>query len=170
MDRGFSSAFRVGRAFFGPLSIIADGGDFTIPGCCPGLVDDTEFTEMSFIVAPAQMLMQGDAARAAFSRQGELANGEHYVFVVDTQGTMFASGGGLAVLIGRDVSTVLEPKLRTTFAKVLASEEVWVETAEYRWMNLRDVRVERKQVYYQRVGERIIAVGHYLPHATSQQA
>lgn len=116
------------------------------------------------------MLMQGDAARAEFSRQGEFVNGEHYVFVVDTQGTMLASGGSLAVLIGRDVSTVLEPKLRTTFAKVLASEEVRVETAEYRWMNLRDVCVERKQVYYQRVGERIIAVGHYLPHATSQQA
>lgn len=114
--------------------------------------------------------MQGDAALAAFSRQGEFIDGEHYVFVVDTQGTMLASGGSSAVLIGRDVSRVLEPELRTAFAKALASEEGRIETAEYRWMNVRDARVERKLVYYQRVDERIIAVGHYIPRATPQQA
>lgn len=114
--------------------------------------------------------MQGDAALAAFSRQGEFIDGEHYVFVVDTQGTMLASGGTSAVLIGRNVSMVLEPELRTAFARALASDEGRVESAEYRWMNSRDGRVERKQVYYQRVGERIIAVGHYLPRATPQQA
>jgi hypothetical protein len=114
--------------------------------------------------------LQGDAALAAFSRQGEFIDGQHYVFVVDTQGTMLASGGSSAVLIGRDVSRVLEPELRTAFAQALASEEGRIERAEYRWMNVRDGRVERKQVYYQRVGERIIAVGHYLPRATPQQA
>nr|WP_240008855.1 cache domain-containing protein [Pseudomonas campi] len=114
--------------------------------------------------------MQGDAALAAFSRQGEFIDGEHYVFVVDTEGTMLASGGTSAVLIGRDVSTVLEPELQKAFAQVLAGEEGSMGTAEYRWMNARDGRVERKQVYYQRVGERIIAVGHYLPRATPQQA
>lgn len=114
--------------------------------------------------------MQGDAALAAFSRQGEFIDGEHYVFVVDTHGTMLASGGTSAVLIGRNVSTVLEPELRTAFAQALTTDEGRVESAEYRWMNARDGRVERKQVYYQRVGERIIAVGHYLPRATPQQA
>lgn len=114
--------------------------------------------------------MQGDAALAAFSRQGEFIDGEHYVFVVDTQGVMLASGGTSAVLIGRNVSSVLEPELRKAFSEALASEEGSIQTAEYRWMNVRDARVERKQVYYQRVGERIIAVGHYLPRATAQQA
>ncbi|AYC32342.1 calcium channel protein [Pseudomonas cavernae] len=114
--------------------------------------------------------VQGDAAFAAFSRQGEFIDGEHYVFVVDTRGTMLASGGTSAVLIGRDVSAVLEPELRTAFAQALASDEGQVQTAEYRWMNARDSRVERKQVYYQRVGERIIAVGHYLPRAAPEQA
>lgn len=114
--------------------------------------------------------MEGDAALAAFSRQGEFIDGEHYVFVVDTKGIMLASGGTSAVLIGRDVSSVLEPELQTAFAQVLAGEEGRIGTAEYRWMNARDARVERKQVYYQRVGDRIIAVGHYLPRATPQQA
>lgn len=114
--------------------------------------------------------VQGDSALAAFSRQGEFIDGEHYVFVVDTHGTMLASGGSSAVLIGRDVSTVLEPELREAFRSALDAAGDEVRSADYRWMNARDGRVERKRVYFQRVGDRIIAVGLYLPRATEQQA
>ncbi|MNN76297.1 hypothetical protein D3C81_1926640 [compost metagenome] len=37
-------------------------------------------------------------------------------------------------------------------------------------MNARDGRPERKRVFFQRVGDRVIAVGLYLPRATQQQA
>jgi cytochrome c len=114
--------------------------------------------------------MQGDAAFAAFSRQGEFIDGEHYVFVVDTQGTMLASGGTSAVLIGRDVSQALEPELREAFRQALEGGDGEVRQAEYRWMNARDGRVERKRVFFQRVGDRVIAVGLYLPRATPEQA
>lgn len=115
--------------------------------------------------------MQGDAAFAAFSRQGEFVQGERYVFVVDTAGTMLASGGSSAVLIGRNVSPVLEPEVREAFEKVLqGSEESGVQVAEYRWLNWRDGREERKRVYFQRVDDRFIAVGHYLPRAAPEQA
>lgn len=114
--------------------------------------------------------VQGDAAFAAFSRQGEFIDGEHYVFVVDTHGTMLASGGTSAVLIGRDVSQALEPELREGFHQALAGAEGELRQTEYRWMNARDGRVERKRVFFQRVGDRVIAVGLYLPRATSQQA
>lgn len=43
---------------------------------------------------------QGDAAFAAFSRQGEFIDGELYVFVIDTHGTMLASGGASAGSVG----------------------------------------------------------------------
>ncbi|WP_028631208.1 cache domain-containing protein [Metapseudomonas resinovorans] len=114
--------------------------------------------------------LQGDAAFAAFSRQGEFIDGEHYVFVVDTHGTMLASGGTSAVLIGRDVTEALEPELRDGFRQALQGAEGEVRVAEYRWMNARDGRVERKRVFFQRVGDRVIAVGLYLPRATPQQA
>jgi hypothetical protein len=114
--------------------------------------------------------VQGDAAFAAFSRQGEFIDGEHYVFVVDTQGTMLASGGTSAVLIGRDVSLALEPELREAFRQALEGGDGEVRQAEYRWMNARDGRVERKRVFFQRVGDRVIAVGLYLPRATPEQA
>jgi hypothetical protein len=115
--------------------------------------------------------VQGDAAFAAFSRQGEFIEGDRYVFVVDANGTMLASGGPSAVLIGRDVSSVLAPELQAAFKHALSSsEEHGIQTAEYRWMNWRDGREELKRVQFQRLGDRFIVVGHYLPRATPAQA
>lgn len=115
--------------------------------------------------------VQGDAAFAAFSRQGEFIDGEHYVFVIDNTGTMLASGGTSAVLIGRNVLKTLEPELRDALTQALSgADDGQVHSAEYRWMNARDGRVERKKVYFQREGDRVIAVGLYLPRATPEQA
>jgi cytochrome c len=114
---------------------------------------------------------EGDKAFAEFSRQGEFVDGERYVFVVDTKGVMLASGGPSVVLIGRDVSQVLEPDLQKAFKQVLQTPETkGVQQAEYRWNNWADGKVERKRVYFQRIGERILAVGYYVPRASPEQA
>ena len=113
----------------------------------------------------------GDKAFAAFSRQGEFVDKDRYVFVVDTKGTMLASGGPSAALIGRDVSQVLPPDLQKTFQNALkVPEGNGIQQGEYRWQNWSDGKVERKHVYYQRVGQRILAVGYYLPRASAEQA
>ena len=113
----------------------------------------------------------GDKAFAAFSRQGEFVDHDRYVFVVDTQGVLLASGGPSSALIGRDVSEVLGPDLRQSFKDALkVPEGQGIQQADYRWQNWNDGKVERKHVYYQRVGERILAVGYYLPRATPEQA
>lgn len=113
---------------------------------------------------------QGDVAFAAFSRQGEFVNDEHYVFVVDTSGIMLASGSTSAAWIGRDVTEAFEPEVRNGFRQALAGSEGEVLSAEYRWMNAQDGRVERKRVFFERVGDRVLAVGMYLPRATAEQA
>ncbi|MGJ7513407.1 cache domain-containing protein [Pseudomonas baetica] len=113
----------------------------------------------------------GDKAFAAFSRQGEFVDKDRYVFVVDTKGVMLASGGPSAALIGRDVSEVLGPDLQKSFKNALSVPEGnGIQQAEYRWQNWGDGKVERKHVYYQRIGQRIIAVGYYLPRASAEQA
>ncbi|MBF6026862.1 cache domain-containing protein [Pseudomonas sp. P115] len=113
----------------------------------------------------------GDKAFAAFSRQGEFVDHDRYVFVVDTQGVLLASGGPSSALIGRDVSEVLGPDLRQSFKDALqVPEGQGIQQADYRWQNWNDGKVERKHVFYQRVGERILAVGYYLPRATPEQA
>ncbi|NBF05211.1 calcium channel protein [Pseudomonas sp. Fl5BN2] len=114
---------------------------------------------------------QGDKAFAAFSRQGEFVDHDRYVFVVDTRGVMLASGGPSSVLIGRDVSEVLGPDLRKAFKDALKTPEAnGIQQAEYRWQNWADGKIERKRVYFQRIGERILAVGYYLPRASAEQA
>lgn len=114
---------------------------------------------------------EGDKALAAFSRQGDFIDQDRYVFVVDTQGVLLASGGPSSALIGRDVSEVLGPDLRQSFKDALkVPEGQGIQQADYRWQNWNDGKVERKHVFYQRVGERIIAVGYYLPRATPEQA
>jgi hypothetical protein len=113
----------------------------------------------------------GDKAFAAFSRQGDFVDKDRYVFVLDTKGVMLASGGPSAALIGRDVSEVLGPDLQKTFKDALkVPEGNGIQQAEYRWQNWADGKVERKHVYYQRVGQRILAVGYYLPRASAEQA
>ncbi|MCU1763402.1 cache domain-containing protein [Pseudomonas sp. 14P_8.1_Bac3] len=113
----------------------------------------------------------GDKAFAAFSRQGEFVDKDRYVFVVDTNGVMLASGGPSSALIGRDVSDVLGPDLQKAFKDALkVPEGNGVQQAEYRWQNWSDGKVERKHVYYQRIGQRILAVGYYLPRASAEQA
>lgn len=139
-------------------------------GHAQDVTDDAGLAKRLLGKAVEYYRVQGDAAFAAFSRQGEFIDGERYVFVVDTKGVMLASGGTSAVLIGRNVSRALEPELQTAFSKALNTPEGSVEKAEYRWMNALDGKVELKQVYYQRVGDRILAVGHYLPRANEKQA
>jgi len=114
---------------------------------------------------------QGDKAFAAFSRQGEFIDQDRYVFVVDTQGVLLASGGPSSALIGRDVSEVLGPDLRQSFKDALkVPESQGIQQADYRWQNWNDGKVQHKHVFYKRVGERILAVGYYLPRATPEQA
>ena len=113
----------------------------------------------------------GDKAFAAFSRQGEFIDQDRYVFVVNTQGVLLASGGPSSALIGRDVSEVLGPDLQASFKQALSVPEgQGIQQADYRWQNWNDGKVEHKHVFYQRVGERILAVGYYLPRATPEQA
>ncbi|MGF6087740.1 cache domain-containing protein [Pseudomonas sp. 18173] len=133
--------------------------------------DDSKAAIALLEKALAYYHQNGDKALAAFSRQGEFVDKDRYVFVLDTKGVMLASGGPSSALIGRDVSEVLGPDLQKTFKEALkVPEGNGIQQAEYRWQNWNDGKVERKHVYYQRVGQRILAVGYYLPRASAEQA
>lgn len=112
-----------------------------------------------------------DRAFAAFMRAGEFIDGELYVYVVGTNGRMLASGGSSSALIGRDISGMCDatgkPFIREMINNVQSKDTGMVE---YRWLNRVDRKVERKVVYYEKVDDRIIAVGFYIPRASQEQA
>ncbi|MGV8917354.1 MAG: cache domain-containing protein [Pseudomonas sp.] len=135
------------------------------------VVDDGPEAKALLVKALGRYHEEGDKAFAEFSRQGEFVKGDLYVYVLNTKGVMLASGGPSAVLIGRDVSGTLSPDLQKVFKDVLSTPEAnGIQESEYRWQNWSDGKVERKRVYYQRVGDRVLAVGYYIPRASPEQA
>jgi cytochrome c len=112
-----------------------------------------------------------DDAFAAFSRQGEFVDGSLYVFVIGTDGKLFASGGASSVFIGRDIS-----KMSDVTGKPYIRETIDIATAknagsiEYRWLDWANRKIVRKVAYFQKVDNRIIGVGYYILRAGKEQA
>lgn len=114
----------------------------------------------------------GDKALAAFSRQGEFVRDDLYVFVINTNGIMLASGGPSVMLIGRDIFNTIDEELKPKFEQALSiAADGEIHEADYPWGQWNPAgRKITKHVYFQRVGDKILAVGHYQPRASSEQA
>jgi cytochrome c len=114
---------------------------------------------------------QGDKAFAAFNAPGEFVDGELYVWVLGTDGVMLASGGSSSALIGRNVANMRDASGTPLFAEMLEKAKTSkTGVIEYRWLNRLHNKPERKVTHFQKVGERLLAVGYYIPRATPEQA
>ena len=114
----------------------------------------------------------GDKALAVFSRQGPFVKDDLYVFVINTNGIMLASGGPSVMLIGRDIMNTIDDELKPKFQQALSQPESGeILEADYPWGNWSTGgRKITKHVYFQRVGDTVLAVGYYQPRASSEQA
>jgi cytochrome c len=132
---------------------------------------DTQRANALLVKAVAEYKAKGDTALAEFSRQGAYVDGELYIYVVDTSGVMLASGGPSVSLVGKPVVSVLDDDLKAAFQQAISQpEDGIVRSAEYRWWNWQHGKVERKRVFYQRVKDRVISVGYYMPRSSPEQA
>lgn len=114
---------------------------------------------------------EGERSFAAFSRLGPFTEDDLYVFVVSRDGVMQASGGPSRVLIGRNIAPLLDDQLRAGFQSILqAPRTEGIQVGEYRWINWRLGRVERKKAFYQPMNGHILAVGYYMPRADRANA
>jgi cytochrome c len=112
-----------------------------------------------------------DRSFATFSQMGEFVDGELYVYVLGTDGVMLASGGSSSVLIGRNVATMKDSEGKLFFKEMIATAKSnGSGSVEYHWLNRAKFRSEQKTTLFQKVGERIIAVGYYIPRATIDDA
>lgn len=106
-----------------------------------------------------------------FGSKGQFVDGELYVYVLSSAGLMLASGGPSSSVIGQNVSdrtdALGKPFFRELLAKARTSDS---GQFDYRWLNPVDNKVELKVGHFQKVGDRIIVVGHYVARATPEQA
>lgn len=113
----------------------------------------------------------GDGAFAAFNSPTDFVDAELYVYVLGTDGVMLASGGSSAALIGRKVKNMRDA-FGTPFFWDMLEKATTSDTGvvEYRWLNRLHHKPERKITHFQKVGERLLAVGYYIPRASPEQA
>ena len=103
-----------------------------------------------------------DLALAHFGPQGEFVDDDLYVYVVSTSGVLLASGGLSSGWIGTNVvdqqDAVGKPFVREMLDKARKNGS---GTVEYSWLNRTSNKTEHKIAYFQKVGNRIIAVGYF---------
>ena len=82
-----------------------------------------------------------------------------------------ASGGPAAALVGQNVADLKDVTGKPFMAEILEkAQSQGAGTVTYKWLNRVDNKVEPKVTYFHKVGDRIVAVGYYVAHATPAQA
>lgn len=103
-----------------------------------------------------------DLALAHFSPQGEFVKDDLYVYVVSTKGVLLASGGLSSSWIGENVAGQKDAAGKPFIREMLDKAQTKGSgTVEYHWLNPATNKTEPKVAYFQKVGDRIIAVGYY---------
>lgn len=113
-----------------------------------------------------------EQALAAFNDpNGGFVDGQHYVFVLDTDGTMLASNGASRALVGLNVMDLKDaagkPFIRQIVEGASSADSGQVD---YHWLNPADNKVENKTSLYRKVGDQILAVGYYIPRSSAEHA
>jgi cytochrome c len=107
----------------------------------------------------------GDLALAHFSPQGEFVDNELYVYVVSTDGVLLASGGLSSGWIGTNIADYPDAVGKLFIREMLDKARTnGSGTIEYHWLDPINNKTEPKIANFQKVGDRIIAVGYYPRH------
>jgi len=152
--------------------------------CIPALAADVPGTNAAVPAAEdatrAQALLDravehyrrsSEKSLAAFCRAGEFIDGDLYVYVVDANGVMQASGGPSLALVGRDVRNLKDANGKLFIKEMLDDAKIHgAGSIEYRWLNREHGKVERKIAYYRKEADAIVAVGYYIPRAAPEEA
>ncbi|WP_373273758.1 cache domain-containing protein [Pseudomonas taiwanensis] len=150
------------------VGIVLAGGASAAPGGY-----EAEEQEARALLESAVAYYREHKAQAlpVFSRQGPFVRGNHYVYVLDINGVMLASGGPSASLIGSNLLEQLPPDLKKPFDEALKVKEgQGIQEAEYHWNNWQTGRVERKRVLFQRVDDVLLGAGYFISKASPAHA
>jgi cytochrome c len=98
-----------------------------------------------------------------FNQGPQYVDGELYVYVVSAvTGVLLASGGPSFALVNRNVTDLEDATGKAFFQEMLdKARSATSGTVQYLWLNRADNKEETKVAYFQKVDDRIIAVGYY---------
>lgn len=103
-----------------------------------------------------------DLALEHFGPHGEFVSDELYVYVVSTSGVLLASGGPSSPYIGGNIKDQQDAVGKLFIREMLDKGRTKGSgTVEYQWLNPATNKTEHKIAFFQKVGDRIIAVGYY---------
>ncbi len=113
-----------------------------------------------------------EQALAAFNdRNGEFVHGQYYIFVLGEDGTMQASSGPSASLVGLNVAELKDAAGKSSMREILdKSAKQDSGEVEYKWLNPADNKVENKISQFRKIGDHVLCVGYYIPRATAEHA
>ena len=132
-----------------------------------GAIERAEAKEAAALLDDAVAYLQKQGADKAFkafnNRKGAFVQGAYYVYVVGSDGIMYANGGAPEVLAGTNV-TELRDETGKPFMRELLNLARNSDTGvvEYRWLNRTNNRVENKTASFRKVGKYIVCVGPML--------
>lgn len=140
-----------------------------------GSLERSQSKQAKALLDNAALYLQANGAEqalAAFNeRNGQFAKGQYYIFVLGPDGTMRASAGASASLVGLNVRELKDASGKPFINDILeAAKRDDSGTVAYHWLNPADNKVENKLSQFRKVGENILCVGYYIPRATAEQA
>lgn len=145
------------------------------PATAVGSLERAQAKQAKALLDNAALYLQANGpeqALAAFNdRDGAFAKGQYYIFVLGTDGTMRASAGTSASLVGLNVRELKDASGKPFINDILeAAKRDDSGAVAYHWLNPTDNKVENKLSQFRKVGENILCVGYYIPRATAEQA
>ena len=113
-----------------------------------------------------------EKAFSAFNdHNGSFVNKAYYVFVVEDNGTLRASGGEPNWQVGLDVKDLHDAAGKNFISDMLElAKTKEAGTVEYRWLNRFDNHIEVKTSQFRKVGKFLVCVGYYIPRASEEEA
>ncbi len=140
-----------------------------------GAIERAEAKAAAALLADAVAYLKKHGSDKSFkafnNRKGPFVQGAHYVYVVSSDGIMYANGGAPEVLVGVDVTDLRDEAGKPFMRELLGmARNGDTGVVEYRWLNRTDNRVENKTASFRKVGKYIVCVGYYIPRSTIEEA
>lgn len=141
----------------------------------PGAIERAEAKASAALLADAVGYLRKHGPDKSFNafndRKGAFVHGARYVYVVGSDGIMYANGGAPDVLVGVDVRDLHDeagkPFMRELLDKARNGD---AGVVEYRWLNRANNHIENKTVSFRKVGKYIVCVGYYIPRSAAEEA